>query len=113
MCHVVLLMPVLGLPLLWLLPGANGVAAYALVVAVSVAIYVGGFRAMRRPVAVGVETLLHAVGTVRFVGERKALVWLRSELWSAKPEADTLAVGDAVEVTARDGLTLIVRKVGR
>ena len=49
----------------------------------------------------------------RFVGERKALVWLRSELWSAKPEADTLAVGDAVEVTARDGLTLIVRKVGR
>lgn len=110
MCHLILLMPVLALPVLWLLPFGEGMAAYATVLILSIAIYWLTVKAMRAPLQIGTETLLHAVGTVRAVDGRRGAVWVASELWSAEFGDASLAVGDRVEVVAVEGVRLIVRK---
>lgn len=111
MCHLVLALPVIALPLLWLLPVATAGPIYAAVVLLSAAVYWLVLKAMRAPVTTGIETLLHAVGTVRSIEGRGAAVWVASELWLTEPSADALALGDRVEVVGIDGLRLAVRKV--
>jgi membrane protein implicated in regulation of membrane protease activity len=110
MCHLILALPIIGLPLLWLLPPADGIAAYGLVVVVSGAVYAVMMKAMHAPIAVGSETLLHAIGTVPRVEGPRVSIFLHGELWSAQSVDDPLAVGDRVEVVGRDGPQLRVHK---
>lgn len=84
MCSPILLLPVLSLPLLWLLPPVQAIAAYTLVFVASAAPYFATINAMRKPALVGMQALLHAIGTVRIVEQRPALIWIHSELWSAE-----------------------------
>ncbi|HEY9396504.1 MAG TPA: nodulation protein NfeD [Burkholderiales bacterium] len=73
-------------------------------------IFVFGFavRARRRPVRTGAEEMLGAHGIVREWHELSGVVHVHGEMWHACSDR-TLAPGDAVEVSARDGLTLTVR----
>jgi membrane-bound serine protease (ClpP class) len=60
----------------------------------------------RRPVEVGVNTVVGAHGVVR----RDGLVFVNGELWRARAETgETLRTGDAIEVEGVDGLELVVR----
>lgn len=111
MCHLILFLPLLALPVLWLLPLGVSAPLYGVVVALSAVIYALALRAMRMPVCTGAEALVHATGTVRSVDGCKAAVWVQSELWSAESGSEPLAEGDQVEVTAIDGLTLKVQKL--
>ncbi len=113
MCHLILLLPVVALPVFWLLPTGDAVVLYAAVIAASIGVYWLVLQAMRAPVVTGIEALLHKTGTVRSVDGRKASVWVSSELWSAEGEPGALKVGDAVEVVGTTGLLLQVRKTGR
>lgn len=113
MCHLILLLPVVALPVFWLLPTGAAVVLYAAVLAASIGVYWLVLQAMRAPVVTGVEALLNQTGTVRGVDGRKASVWVSSELWSADVEPGALKVGDAVEVVGTVGLLLRVRKAGR
>ena len=113
MCHIFLLLPVLALPVFWLLPPGEASALYAVVLIASVGVYWATAKAMLAPVVSGTETLLRAVGVVRDVDGRKASVWVCSELWSAEPLGGAVAVGDAVEVVGVNGVVLTVRKTGR
>lgn len=111
MCHLILAMPFIALPMLWLLPLSVGVPLYGVVLALAAAAYVMTLRAMQRPVTAGAEALMHAVGTVSAVDRRTPYVWIVGERWSAISQDDVLAVGDTVEVIAREGLTLHVRRL--
>lgn len=111
MCHLILFLPLLALPVLWLLPLGVSAPLYGVVVALSAVIYAFALRAMWMPVCTGAEALVRATGTVRFVDGRKAAVWVQSELWLAESAGGPLAEGDRVEVMAIDGLTLKVRKL--
>lgn len=113
MCHLILALPFVALPMLWLLPWSVGIPLYGIVVVLAVAAYVMTFRAMRLPVTAGAEALMQAIGTVRSVDRRAAYVWVVSELWSATCADGKLAVGDTVEVIGRDGLTLQVRRLAQ
>ncbi|MCL4798898.1 MAG: hypothetical protein KJ025_04880 [Burkholderiales bacterium] len=110
MCHLILVMPVVALPVLWLLPLGEGVTVYATMLVVTVAVYWLALKAMRAPLQIGRETLLNAVGTVRAVDGRDGMVWAASELWSADFGDERPAVGDRVEVVGIDGVRLVVRK---
>lgn len=112
MCHLILALPLLALPVLWLLPFNAAVPVYGVVVALSAVVYILAMKAMRMPVSTGAEALLHAFGTVRSAEGRKVTVWIQSELWSAESRSETLVEGDQVEVVAVDGLALKVRKLG-
>jgi len=111
MCHLILLMPVLALPVLWLLPLGEGLSMYLAVLLLTGAVYWLAIKAMRAPIVSGKQTVLRRVGRVRSVDGRRGSVWVASELWSAESRDAPLAVGDAVEVVGIDGLRLIVRKI--
>jgi membrane-bound serine protease (ClpP class) len=60
----------------------------------------------RRPVEVGVSTIVGAHGVVR----RDGMVFVNGELWRARTaDGDPLRTGDAVQVEGVDGLELVVR----
>lgn len=108
MCHLILLLPVLALPLFWLAPLSIAVPAYAAVLILSGGIYFLAVRAMHRPVQNGVEVLLHSHGEVLGREGNTFRVHVGSEFWNAESK-DTLRPGDQVEVLAIDGLRLRVR----
>lgn len=110
MCHLILLLPVLAIPLFWLFPMTISVPAYVAVLILSGGIYFLAIRAMRQPVQTGVEALMHSTGEV--LGKEGSLfrVRVRSEVWSAE-STDNLRPGNYVEVVAVDELILKVRRL--
>ena len=67
-------------------------------------------QARKRPTATGAEQLLSEHGTVIDWSDDSGNIRIHGEIWSARA-AQTLAPGDAVRVTRRDGLVLIVEPV--
>jgi len=109
-CHLILLLPLLALPLFWLAPVSIAVPAYAAVLILSGGIYVLALRAMHRPVQTGVESLLHSRGEVLANADGLFRVRVHSEVWNAESK-DNLQPGDSVEVIAVDELRLRVRQI--
>jgi membrane-bound serine protease (ClpP class) len=108
MCHVLLLMPLLALPLFWFLPLAAATTLYAVVIALSAWLYVYVFKAWVRPVITGKEYILNSVGEVVDVQGHTLHVRVHSEIWSAESD-EILAPGDRVKVTGMECFTLIVK----
>jgi inner membrane protein len=108
-CHLVLFLPVLALPVFWLMPPAEAIAVYAPVLGLSAWVYYVTVRAMRQPVLGGHEEMLNAVGTVIQAEHGRALVRLHGELWHALAPGDVTA-GDSVTVVGLDGLVLRVKR---
>ena len=111
MCHLILALPFVALPVFWLLPTGDAVIVYAFVLLTTGAVYWLAMRAMHVPIMSGIETVLHKIGFVRAADGRRGSVWVASELWSAESRDAPLAVGDKVRVIGFEGLRLIVRKV--
>lgn len=111
MCHLLLLLPVLALPVFWFLPMPIAAPAYAAVLIVSGWVYVLALRAMRRPVQTGLEALVHHTGEV--IGQDEGVVQVRlgSEIWNAESK-DELRAGDCIEVVSIEGLRLKIRRSG-
>jgi membrane protein implicated in regulation of membrane protease activity len=110
MCHLILLMPLLMLPVFWLLPLPVAGTLYGLTVALSAWLYYFTWRAMRRPVVTGTEELLHRTGTVIDTANGTIRVRVQSENWSAE-SMDELRAGDRIKVVGIEGLTLKVRSL--
>lgn len=108
MCHLLLLLPILALPVFWILPLSVAAPIYAVVAVVSVAVYIGVVRAMRRPVLTGKEHMLGATGEVIANTGSHLTVQIGGELWAAESAQGDLGVGDAVRVVAMEGLHLSV-----
>jgi len=107
MCHLVLLMPFLALPVFWLLPLYLAVPAYLVVLVLSAGVYWLAIRAMHMPLACGAPATLHQKGRVIEMDGRPRLE-LGSEIWDVESDFP-LKAGQAVEAVARDGLKLRVR----
>ncbi|MBI4186359.1 MAG: NfeD family protein [Chloroflexi bacterium] len=115
MCHLVLLMPVLGLPLFWLLPLSDALPGYGFIVLLSAGLYWPIARAMRRPVQDGFQSLVGTSAEVvsRSRPEQLAHYLVRSggELWSAYCN-EALEVGEQVKIVGVKGIGVIVRREG-
>lgn len=107
MCHLVLLMPVVALPVFWLLPLYLAVPVYLVVLVLSAGVYWLAIRAMQLPLTCGGPALLHCRGEVVALG-RHPKVRLGGEIWGAESEF-RLHSGEFVEVIGRNNLTLVVR----
>lgn len=110
MCHLILLMPVLALPVFWFLPLPQALLIYLVILLLSAWIYYYIIIAMRREVIVGPETLLHSHGKVVGVADGILRVRVQSENWNAT-STEKLKKDETIEVLSVDGLTLRVRKV--
>jgi membrane-bound serine protease (ClpP class) len=65
-------------------------------------------RARRRPVSIGADALLGAVGEARGELSPEGLVFVRGALWKAVAPSGTIPVGATVQVVGRKGLQLEV-----
>ena len=110
MCHLILLMPLLGLPLFWLWPLSLALPVYVVILLLSAWFYYYAMLAMRQVVVVGRETLLHTHGKVVRAEPRDLRVRVQSELWRAR-SGDDLHPGDDIEVIGVDGLRLRVKRL--
>lgn len=110
MCHVLLLLPLLVLPVFWLMPFAAALPVYGVVLASSAAIYWYAIQAMRRPVETGAEGMVGEIGEVIESRGANLFVRARSEVWHAESAAQ-LREGERVKVVAVEQLTLQVQKL--
>jgi membrane-bound serine protease (ClpP class) len=87
------------------------VLALAAISAVLLVFVVGmAVRARQRPVVSGAEQLLAATGYVQAAFQGEVRVRLHGEIWTARSRVP-VAVGQAVRVTGREGLTLFVEPI--
>lgn len=112
MCHLILILPVLGLAVFWLWPLPVAVPAYAVILVISLSIYYLIMQAMRRPVTTGAEEILRETGKVLEARGRKIRVRVRGEIWNAE-STERLHAGDDVSITGLEGLVLRVQRLGQ
>lgn len=108
MCHLVLLLPVLALPVFWLWPPSIAVPVYALAVALSLAVYALAIRTMRMPRLNGSDGIIGKTGRVVRVDERGVTLQIGGEYWAADAGGEKFEVGDRALVTGIDRLRLAV-----
>lgn len=111
MCHLLLLLPVLALPLFWLLPLSEAGPPYAVLFVVSVFVYLYVWKAWRTPPANGTQNLIGTTGRVVRVGPHNVTLQLGGELWTANVQGAPLSVGERASVVAINGLRLTARSV--
>lgn len=111
MCHLVLLMPVIALPIFWLMPLNFAVPIYVFIALASGLLYWLITRSIMKPVATGAESL---IGTGAEVVSRlspgnptRYLVRAGGELWTACCPS-VLQPGETVNITDVNGICLVV-----
>ena len=98
--------PETGLRISWLvIIPTVGTTAGLVVFAVS-----AGLRALRRPQTTGAAGMVGQVGVVKSALEPEGRVLIGGELWQAVAQDGPVGVGERVQVSAIDGLTLKVTK---
>lgn len=113
MCHLILFMLVLGLPIFWFLPLSSALPLYTLILLISGFLFWLIARSMGKRPGTGVESLIgteaEVVSRLNPGGHAKYLVRARGELWSARG-SDVLQPGDTVNIAALDGIRLVVER---
>lgn len=110
MCHVLLLLPVLALPAMWLLPIEVALPVYGAAASIALGAWALVYRARSRPLLHGLQTLLGATGRVVHVGERQFTLQVGRELWLADVQGASPALGEKAIIVAIDGLRLKARR---
>jgi len=106
MCHVLLLLPVLALPVFWIWPPEIALPVYAAAAAASLGVYAVVYWAWKAPLVHGTQMLLGATGRVTAVQGRRVTLRVRGELWLADVRGAPLGLGEEAQVVAIDGLRL-------
>jgi membrane protein implicated in regulation of membrane protease activity len=109
MCHLLLLLPVLALPVFWLWPLSIALPLYVATLVPSIAIYVLAMKTMRLPRVNGADGIVGRMGQVVRVDSRGITLQVGGEYWGADDDGD-FEVGDQALVTGIDRLSLKVRK---
>ena len=113
MCHLILLMPVLGLPLFWLLPLGYALPINIALWLISAFLYRLIRKAMMKPVQDGFRSLIgteaEVVSKRALTHSAKYLVRAQGELWSAY-STDALDIGEWVKIVAVRGIGVVVER---
>ncbi|MEJ2763552.1 NfeD family protein [Photobacterium sp. MCCC 1A19761] len=110
MCHLILFLPFLALPIFWWTSLSFAIPLYGFIVLISLAIYWLAYRAMHLPVQTGAEALYHQVGKVIGWKDGFYQISLNHESWNALSD-ETLQPGERVEVSSVHGVTLNVKRI--
>ena len=113
MCHLVFLIPLVGIPLFWLLP-----LGYALPINILLWIVSGllGYKVIRAMMLSPRDGFKSLIGTEAVVVSRvnrsygQYQVIAGHELWTAR-STEPLQPGEKVAVTATDGIKLVVARI--
>jgi membrane protein implicated in regulation of membrane protease activity len=112
MHHLILMLPLIGIVVFWLMPLGSAIAAYLGIVLVSGLMYWAILRAIRKKPITGASGLVGArariVSKLGTSDEAQYMVEADGELWSAN-SPDTLEPGEIVSIVRVDGIRLLVR----
>jgi membrane protein implicated in regulation of membrane protease activity len=114
MWHLIIMLPIVGIIVFFLLPLRAAIPVYLVILLASGLAYWSVARAMRRRPKTGREGLIGAtarvVSRVQPGGNAQYLVRTQGELWGAD-SPDALKEGELVTVTGMDGLKLRVQRI--
>jgi membrane protein implicated in regulation of membrane protease activity len=111
MCHLLLVLPLLALPLFWIFPLSVALPAYGAVASLSAVIYWYAIKAMKQPLRNGAESMVGKIGEVIESSDGDLRVRVHNELWYAVSPGTTLYKGDYLEVVGVERMTLRVQKL--
>lgn len=115
MWHIIILLPIVGIAVFWLLPLSLAIPIYILILALSGLMYWTLYLAMRKHPKGGKEELIGANARVVSVhgAEEKDQYTVEAQggLWGAN-SPDRLEKGEVVRIVSLDGLTVTVRRTG-
>lgn len=109
MCHILLLLPIVALPVFVLLPWQEALLVYIGVTALSGVLYLLMWRDVRRPPSTGIEGMMGGIGTVFQLDRGKAKVFYHGEIWDAVSK-EAITPGEEVEIVGFDEMKLFVRR---
>jgi membrane protein implicated in regulation of membrane protease activity len=113
MQHLIILLPIIGIIVFWLLPLGQAIPVYLVILVMSGLMYWAIIRAMRKRHENGAESLVgnkaSVVSRLSPQEEAQYIVRVRGELWSANSD-DDLKPGETVKILSVDGLTLQVSR---
>jgi membrane-bound serine protease (ClpP class) len=113
MCHWLLFLPVVALPVFWLAPLSLALPAYGLALAAAVWVYALAVATSRRRPMTGAEGMLGERGRVVRIEGRTATLLIHGELWAAESESGAFAVGDRALIVGIEGLRLRAKRAER
>lgn len=109
MCHIVLVLPIVALPIFMIFPLVEASLYYGLILVACAILYWLMVKDMRMPASTGVEGMIGAIGRVIGNGARGIKVSLKGEIWDADC-GEAVFEGEAVEVTGVERMRVIVQK---
>ena len=113
MCHLLLFMPAIALPIFWFAPLNVAIPIYAVIVLISGLLYWLIASSMRKRPETGAESLpgteAEVVSKLSPGHTAQYLVRSQGELWSAR-SADVLEPGETVRIAALRGISLVVER---
>ena len=109
MCHLIFLLPVIGLGVFAIFPLEIALPLYGLVVVISALVYLVAWRALQLPIQTGIEGMIGKEAEVIEELTPEGVIRHRNELWSAQG-VEPIAKGKKVIIMAVDGLVATVRR---
>lgn len=109
MCHVLLALPLVALPVFWIWPLPAALPVYGAVVGLSALIYWYAIRAMRQPKQNGADGMAGETGRIVVDDLGQIHIQVRSELWEAVSPVP-MRHGDHVRVVAAEHTRLRVQR---
>ena len=110
MCHLVLMMPILGLAVFWFWPISVALPIYTIILLLSAVVYFVLMQAMRHPVATGSEGLINEIGEAMQAFNQQTRVFVHGEIWNAI-SSEPLHQGESVKIAGVNGLSVRVKRV--
>jgi membrane protein implicated in regulation of membrane protease activity len=110
---IVMFLPILAIPVFWLLPLREAIIVYVVCCLLSGRMFWIMRTARRRPVVTGREALMgregKVIATLRRDGTTSCTLRLDGALWTGR-SADPLEPGQRVTVTGSEGTILLVKR---
>lgn len=107
-CHLLLLLPVVGLGLFFVLPWPAALGVNAVLAATALGIAIPAMRALRQPIVTGREALVGQVAVAVSDIEGEGLVRYGGELWTATANGIRILKGTRVRIRAVEGVKLTI-----
>lgn len=109
MCHLIFLIPVIGLGVFLLFPFEAALPLYVAILAASALLYFVIWRALRLPIQTGAEGMIGKEARVVQDLNPEGVIQLWNELWSARSR-EPIAKGERVIILAVNGLIATVSR---
>jgi len=111
MCHLIIFLPIFGLPVFWFFPFKTALILYLIICAISLFLYYKIFQAMRAKVRNGRAAMLGKTGVVLQNIDPEGKIKYATEIWNAIAEGKKFLEGEEVVISDFSyGLRVIVKE---